>query len=90
MGLRGGTLSRISDCSPQKLQDEVIVQRFSVPFAYNVHFTNKALAPSNRLLVNAICLNKTSELRRVFAIVDKGLLKARPGLSSELIPFLIQ
>ena len=84
MGLRGGTLSRISDCSPPKLQDEVFVQRFSVPFAYNVHFTNKALAPSNRLLVNAICLNKTSELRRVFAIVDKGLSKARPGLSSEL------
>ena len=84
MSLRGGTLSRIEDCSPPKLQDEVFAQRFSVPYAYNVHFTNKALALSNRLLVNAICLNKTSEVRRVFAIVDEGLSKARPGLSSEL------
>jgi 3-dehydroquinate synthase len=77
-------LSRIADCSPPKLQDEVFAQRFSVPFAYNVHFTNKALAPSNRVLVNAICLNKTSKVRRVVAIVDTGLLKARPGLSGEL------
>ncbi len=77
-------MSRIADCSSPKLQDEVFAQRFSVPFAYNVHFTNKALATSNRVLVNAICLNKTSEARRVVAIVDKGLLKARPGLSSEL------
>ena len=81
---RGGALSRIADCSPPKLQDEVFAQRFSVPFAYDVHFTNKALAPSNRSLVNAICLNKTSGLHRVFAIVDEGLSKARPGLSSEL------
>ena len=84
MGLRGDTLSRIADCYSLKLQDEVIVQRFSVPFAYNVHFTNRALALSNRILVNAICLNKTSELRRVFAIVDEGLSKARPTLPSEL------
>jgi 3-dehydroquinate synthase len=49
-----------------------------------VHFTNKALALSNRVLVNAICLNKTRTLRRVFAIVDAGLSKARPGLPGEL------
>jgi len=84
VSLRGGKLSRIADCDPPKLQAEVIVQRFSVPFAYNVHFTHRALAPSNRVLVNAICLNKPSELRRVFAIVDEGLSKARPGLPSEL------
>jgi 3-dehydroquinate synthase len=84
VGVREDVLSRIANCSPSKLQDEVFTQRFSVPFAYNVHFTNKALAPSNRLLVDAICLNKTREVRRVFAIVDAGLSKARPGLSSEL------
>ena len=84
MSLRGGRLSRIADCAPPKLQAKVIVQRFNVPFAYNVHFTHRALAPSNRVLVNAICLNKTSELRRVVAIVDEGLSKARPGLPSEL------
>ena len=84
MSLRGGKLLRIADRDSPKLHAEVIVQRFSVPFAYNVHFTHRALAPSNRVLVNAICLNKTSELRRVFAIVDEGLSKARPGLPSEL------
>ena len=55
-----------------------------MPFAYQVHFTNKALAPSNRVLVNAICLNKTKELRRVFTIMDEGLSKARPGLPNEV------
>lgn len=84
MGLTGGTLSRISDCSSKELQDEVLVQSFSVPFSYNVHFTNRALALSNRVLVNAICLNKTSALRRVFAVVDDGLSNARPGLQGEL------
>lgn len=84
MGMRGGELPRIADCFPPKLQDEVFAQRFSVPFAYDVHFTNKALALSNRVLVNAICRNKTSAVRRIFAIVDTGLSKARPGLSSEL------
>lgn len=55
-----------------------------MPFSYNVHFTNRALALSNRVLANAICLNKTSALRRVFAIVDDGLWRARPGLPREL------
>ncbi len=83
-GLNGDTLSRITDCNLPESQDSVMVQRFSVPFSYNVHFTNRALALSNRVLMNAICLNKTSELRRVFAIVDDGLSRARPGLHREL------
>jgi 3-dehydroquinate synthase len=83
-GLSGNTLSRIADCNLPELQDAVMVQRFTVPFSYNVHFTNKALALSNRVLANAICLNKTSKLRRVFAIVDEGLSKARPRLPGEL------
>ena len=77
-------LSRITGCNLPESQDSVMTQRFSVPFSYNVHFTNRALALSNRVLVNAICLNKTSELRRVFAIVDDGLSRARPGLHREL------
>ena len=84
VGLRGSKLSRVADCYPSNLKEEVIVQRFSVPFKYNVHFTHRSLEPSNRSLVNAICVNKTSELRRVFAIVDEGLSNARPALPCEL------
>ncbi|HKO30163.1 MAG TPA: 3-dehydroquinate synthase [Nitrospiraceae bacterium] len=84
MGLSGGTLSQVVDCYSSKIREEVIVQRFSVPFKYNVHFTNRSLEPVNRSLVNAICLNKTNELRKVFAIVDEGLLNARPDLDCEL------
>ena len=77
-------LPRIADCHLPELQDAVMVQRFTVPFSYNVHFTNRALALSNRVLVNAICLNKTHTLRRVFAIMDDGLSNARPSLPGEL------
>jgi 3-dehydroquinate synthase len=59
-------------------------QRFSVEFEYPVVFCRGALSPSERAL--AWCISRREPERRqpVFAVLDAGLVAARPQLPHEL------
>jgi 3-dehydroquinate synthase len=59
-------------------------QRFSVDFDYPVVFCRGALTPGEPTLAWAICRREPERRQPVFAVLDGGLLAARPRLIAEL------
>jgi 3-dehydroquinate synthase len=59
-------------------------QRFSVEFEYPVAFVHGAFAPENRTLVWAVTRREPMRRHPVFAVLDGGLVAARPDLPAEL------
>jgi 3-dehydroquinate synthase len=57
---------------------------FSVPFRYTVHFTERALDPDNRVLVDALARREPGRRHRVLAVIDAGVAEAHPTLASDL------
>lgn len=63
-------------------------QSFSISAGYPVYFTNDALNPSNPCLLDAITHAESNRRHRLFAIIDNGVLKARPNISSHLTNYI--
>jgi 3-dehydroquinate synthase len=59
-------------------------QRFSVEFEYPVVFCRGALAPTEPTLAWAISRREPERRQPVFAVLDDGLVAARPSLPSEV------
>ena len=59
-------------------------QRFSVDFEYPVVFCRGALAPAEQTLVWCISRREPERRHPVFAVLDGGLVAARPSLPAEL------
>ncbi|HXK20543.1 MAG TPA: 3-dehydroquinate synthase [Polyangiaceae bacterium] len=72
--------SSLSGFRPSQLHE----QRFSVDFEYPVVFCRGALSPSEKAL--AWCVSRKEPERRhpLFAVLDAGLVAARPDLPQEL------
>jgi 3-dehydroquinate synthase len=58
--------------------------KFSVPFRYAVHFTERVLDPSNRVFVDAIRRLEPGRRHRLFTVVDDGVARAHPELIRSL------
>ena len=61
-----------------------LVQSFSVPFTYQVHFTNSVFNSSNLLLRSIVEQEKKTETKKILFIVDQGVTKAFPTLISNI------
>jgi 3-dehydroquinate synthase len=59
-------------------------QRFSVDFDYPVVFCRGALAPGEPTLAWSICRREPERRQPVFAVLDGGLVAARPDLTTTL------
>ena len=63
----------------------IIRQRFTVPFAYSVHFTHRVFSNENQILVKSLAPRKGKTPVRVLLVVDDGIatgLSARAALLS--------
>ncbi|HKY40254.1 MAG TPA: 3-dehydroquinate synthase [Polyangiaceae bacterium] len=63
-------------------------QRFSVDFDYPVVFCRGALAPAEPTLAWSICRREPERRQPVFAVLDGGLVAARPGLAATLEQYI--
>jgi 3-dehydroquinate synthase len=62
---------------------KTILQKFSVPFRYPVHFTRNVFAADNPLLSSVLRTPATGPAR-VLVVVDGGLADATPGLPRQI------
>jgi 3-dehydroquinate synthase len=65
---------------------EPIHQDVAVKFQYNVYFTNNLFDCKNPLLAQVIAAGKTLP-KKIFVVVDAGLLEFRPGLIEQLTAY---
>lgn len=61
-----------------------IQQRFSVEYAYDVHFTTGLFHPENELLAEAIAASEEPMPKKVLVVVDEGLLDHYDNLITEI------
>ncbi|MEO5954090.1 MAG: 3-dehydroquinate synthase, partial [Nitrospiraceae bacterium] len=66
----------------------IYTQTFLIPATYPVFFTNDAFNPSNPCLLQAVNHAEPDRRHRLFAIVDQGVLKARPSLPKDLTAYV--
>ena len=66
----------------------IYAQTFLIPASYPIYFTNDAFNPSNPCLLQAVTHAESSRRHRLFAIIDHGVLKARPYLSNNLTAYV--
>lgn len=66
------------------IKDEVIRQRFSVPFAFDVHFTHGLFNPLNPLFKEVLNARDNSSAHRVLIFVDAGVNAAMPALRNTI------
>ncbi len=59
-------------------------QRFSVPYAYPVHFTERIFDPANPVLADTLSSLEPTRRHRCLVFVDEGLMAARPGLADQI------
>lgn len=59
-------------------------QRFSVPYEYPVHFTDKLFSPENPVLLQTLTRLEPEKCHRVAIFVDDGLLQAKPELLADI------
>ena len=59
-------------------------QRFSVPYEYPVHFTDKLFAPENLVLLEVLIRHESKKRHRVVVFVDDGLVQTRPELHTQI------
>lgn len=73
---------------PTNTDSSIYAQSFLIPASYAVYFTNDAFNPSNPCLLQAVTHAEPNRRHRLFAIIDKGVLTARPRLSSRLTAYV--
>jgi 3-dehydroquinate synthase len=59
---------------------EVLVQRFSVPFEYPVHFTRGVFNPDNPALRDALCYREPARRQRCLCVVEQRVAALHPSL----------
>ena len=62
----------------------LVEQKFSVPYSYNVYFTNGVFDPGNPLLVQVLTQDSTSDKKSLTVFVDDGLIAACPNLKRDI------
>lgn len=67
-----------------KCMNDVSWQRFTVPFEYPVHFTDKLFEPDNSVLVQTLSRLEPEKCHRIIVFVDDGLLQAQPNLPTQI------
>ena len=73
---------------PTDAASSIYAQSFLIPASYPVYFTNDVFNPSNPCLLQAITHAEPNRRHRLFAIFDKGVLKAQPHLSRSLTAYI--
>ena len=73
---------------PTDADSSIYAQSFLIPASYPVYFTNDAFNPSNPCLLQAVTHAEPNRRHRLFAIIDRGVLKARPHLSRSLTAYI--
>lgn len=66
------------------MNTSVIQQRFSVSYAYPVHFTRRVFSPRNPLLVKTLSPRKEKMPTRLLLVVDDGVVNANPALMPQI------
>ena len=59
-------------------------QRFSVPYAYPVHFTERLFDPANPVLVETLSRLEPTRRHRCLVFMDEGLMAARGDLADQI------
>lgn len=67
-----------------QVHDSVSWQRFSVPYEYPVHFTDKLFNPENPVLFQTLTRLEPTKRHRIAVFVDDGLLDAKPELTAQI------
>ncbi len=65
----------------------VLWQRFSVPFEFPVHFTDRIFATENTTLLECICRHEPNKTHRIIVFVDDGLLGSRHKLKEQVVQY---
>lgn len=73
---------------PTDTDGSTYTQTFQISAAYPVYFTDDAFNPSNSCLLQAISHAEPERRHRLFAIIDRGALKARPSLPKSLTEYI--
>ncbi len=73
-----------SDTNNKNMSGTVSWQRFSVPYEYPVHFTDKLFSTENPVLLETLTRIEPKKRHRVVVFVDDGLLQAKPALATEI------
>jgi 3-dehydroquinate synthase len=73
---------------PTGPESSIYSQSFLIPARYPIYFTNDAFDPSNSCLLQAVTHAESNRRHRLFAIIDQGLLKARPYLPKNLTAYV--
>ena len=66
----------------------IYAQSLLIPASYPVYFTKNVFNPSNPCLLQAVTHAEPNRRHRLFAIIDNGVLKARPHLSRSLTVYI--
>ncbi len=66
------------------VDSRAISVRFSVDFAYSLHFTRHAFALDNPLLAGLLCPSRADVPARVFVAMDATVRSAYPGLADSI------
>jgi 3-dehydroquinate synthase len=63
--------------------------KFSVPFRYAVHFTERVFNPDNRTFVDAVRRLEPGRRHRLFTVIDDGVARAHPELIRSLRDYAV-
>ena len=63
-------------------------QQFQVPFSYNVHFTEGLFDPANHLLRDALAQDGGEGARKIFFVVDSGVVEQHPQLAAAITRYV--
>ena len=70
--------------NPKVIKMKVLKQEFTVPFRYNVCFTNGLFEPDNRTLVDTISLNARNLPAKVYFVLDDQVAQKHPQLLEQV------
>jgi 3-dehydroquinate synthase len=73
---------------PIDSDSSIYAQSFLIPASYPIYFTNDVFNLSNPCLLQAVTHAESNRRHRLFVILDKGVLKARPHLSRNLTAYV--
>lgn len=79
--------TRLDEAENGLAGDDVVWQRFSVPFEFPVAFTRGLFEPDNPVLADSVRHREPDKRHRCLVFVDDGVSRALPGLSQAIIDY---
>jgi 3-dehydroquinate synthase len=76
--------ARVTRAAKARGEPAVHVQRFTITYAYPVHFTDGLLRPDNPTLVQTLARLEPDRRHRCVVFVDDGIIAARPEIVEEI------